>query len=69
MFTFSQIPCVFTYLANKADSDSDSEHACFWAVGGSQSTRREPSYTQGEHPNSTLQEPAENITRNPLAVR
>jgi len=28
-------------------------HACFWAMGGSCSTCREPTHTRGEHANST----------------
>jgi len=32
-------------------------YACFWMVGGSQSTRREPTHTQGEHANSTQKSP------------
>lgn len=41
---------------------------CFWTVGGSESTQREPVQTQGEHANCT-QGPGWNPTCNPLAVR
>ncbi|KAF7648343.1 hypothetical protein LDENG_00158300 [Lucifuga dentata] len=40
-------------------------------VGGSQSTQREPTWTRGEHANSTQKgpAPAENQTQDLLAVR
>ena len=37
-----------------------------WMVGGSRSTRREPTLKHGEHADSTQKEPAEIRTRNPL---
>ena len=40
--------------------------ACFWTVGGSRRTRREPTHTRGEHAASTQTEPAGIRTRNPL---
>ena len=40
--------------------------ACFWMVGGTRRTRREPTHTRGEHAASTQTEPAGIRTWNPL---
>ena len=40
-------------LLRTIQGNQETQHACFWMVGGSWSTQREPMYAQGEHANST----------------
>ena len=50
-------PCMHTFTPKDNLESLVNLTACFWTVGGSRSTRREPTYTRGEHANSTQKGP------------
>jgi len=51
-------PCTLTLTPKDSLESPVNLTACFWMVGGSRRTRREPTHTRGEHADSTQKEPA-----------